>query len=292
MLVAAIALLTLTACKARVEGLRSGQRVEIARSRGEPPVVRGEVLHVYDLTHDILHPERRGGRVVAVVGDAGAEGDRAIEIVPDGDISRVTVIDERPATMAPIVLERLPVEGVWRVHEDGSGYHAREGGCGDFALDLDDGGPGGARNEDYPGFGQKVVAPAAGRVSVAVGAHPDHAPTTTRGETPANAVFIDLRGAFAVGMYHFARGSLAVREGDSVARGAELGRVGNSGTSYGPHLHLGVFWRRGEVAGRSCHGWSVPFVLESLYVSPRRTGGVKATSVYPKTGTWVSNTPF
>ena len=37
---------------------------------------------------------------------------------------------------------------------------------------------------------------------------------------------------------HLRQGSLAVREGDMVRRGALLGRVGNSGSSPGPHLHF------------------------------------------------------
>lgn len=93
-------------------------------------------------------------------------------------------------------------------------------------------------------------------------------------------------------MYHFAQGSVAVQEGSRVERGAPLGLVGNSGTSYGPHLHLGLFWRGGEIPGRSCHGWSVPFVFRELYVSERRGGAAKAAWVYPRKGQWVANEPF
>src|SRR5678815_3245069 len=63
---ALLLLLAPIACSTRGEEIRAGRRVEIERSRGEPATVRGEVVHVYDLTYDILHPDRRGGRFVAV----------------------------------------------------------------------------------------------------------------------------------------------------------------------------------------------------------------------------------
>jgi murein DD-endopeptidase MepM/ murein hydrolase activator NlpD len=40
---------------------------------------------------------------------------------------------------------------------------------------------------------------------------------------------------------HLKKGSLKVKAGDSVKKGEEIGLVGNSGISYAPHLHFGVY---------------------------------------------------
>jgi murein DD-endopeptidase MepM/ murein hydrolase activator NlpD len=40
---------------------------------------------------------------------------------------------------------------------------------------------------------------------------------------------------------HFRQGSISLRPGDVVSRGQELGRVGNSGHSNRPHLHISAF---------------------------------------------------
>ena len=55
-----------------------------------------------------------------------------------------------------------------------------------------------------------------------------------------NSVFVD-HGAGLVSMnFHLA--SLSVAAGDEVKRGQELGKVGSTGRSTGPHLHLGIRW--------------------------------------------------
>ena len=41
-----------------------------------------------------------------------------------------------------------------------------------------------------------------------------------------------------VAMVHFAKGSIGVSAGDAVQAGDFLGRVGNSGNTEEPHLHL------------------------------------------------------
>lgn len=47
-------------------------------------------------------------------------------------------------------------------------------------------------------------------------------------------------GEHFVLLAHFRKGSLKVKPGDRVSAGQELGRVGNSGSSLQPHLHLQV----------------------------------------------------
>lgn len=270
----------------------------------EPPEpAPPELLHVYDLTKDILHPDRRGPRLPVLLDLNAASDDR------DADQTLRFLLGRRFAPppleqkralakvlieQRGLILDRLPLDGVWRVREEGSGYHAQEGGCGDFALDIDGGeGPGAfEENSAFRIFGAPVFAPVSGRVSVAIDHFPDHEPSDIKGKTAANAVFLQLRGAFAVGMYHFASRSVTATEGSTIAAGTPIGRAGNSGTSYAPHLHLGVYWQGKGAPKGSCHGWSVPFVFRSLYVSNRSSDAHLETNFYPRAGMWISNNPF
>ena len=53
---------------------------------------------------------------------------------------------------------------------------------------------------------------------------------------------------------HFMAGSLAVREGERVAQGQRIGRLGNSGDSFAPHVHYqlqdGAAWQ--SASGLPC----------------------------------------
>lgn len=55
-----------------------------------------------------------------------------------------------------------------------------------------------------------------------------------------NTVFVDHGGGLISMNFHLA--DLAVKEGDEVERGQTLGKVGSTGRSTGPHLHLGFRW--------------------------------------------------
>ncbi|HRX69840.1 MAG: M23 family metallopeptidase [Candidatus Competibacteraceae bacterium] len=94
-------------------------------------------------------------------------------------------------------------------------------------------------------YGQPVLAVAPARVAVAVdglleatpGAFPENLPLA---EADGNHIILDLgRGAYVL-YAHLQPGSVQVRAGDRVQRGQVLGRVGNSGNSIAPHLHLQV----------------------------------------------------
>ena len=105
------------------------------------------------------------------------------------------------------------------------------------------------RADLFAGFGSEVLALAAGRVARAVDGHPDG---ELVGAYPADAqpflddlrlaagnyLVIDHGGGVYAFLAHLQRGSLAVREGQAVRAGQPLGRLGNSGYSSGPHLHL------------------------------------------------------
>lgn len=90
----------------------------------------------------------------------------------------------------------------------------------------------------YAAFGAPVLAPCAGTVVHAADGEPDRtAPGVAPASLEGNHVILACGGAWVV-LAHLARGSVAVATGDPVEVGRLLGRVGNSGSSDEPHLHI------------------------------------------------------
>lgn len=141
----------------------------------------------------------------------------------------------------------LPVVGRWRVTQAFDGLHTHRAAWR-HGLDLeavDEDGfvfrGSGAANEDFYSFGLPVFAPLAGRV-VAVVAHlPDSPVGEADPEHPfGNTVVLWHGGLAYTALSHLQRGSVVVEPGMEVLPGAVLGRVGSSGRSPSPHLHLQV----------------------------------------------------
>lgn len=120
----------------------------------------------------------------------------------------------------------------------------------------------GGRTRDCYGWGQPVDAAAGGDVVAAVDGVPEHpwvhvvreswaafkagvtTARTLRARQPidprrlaGNHVIVRTGEVFAL-YAHLAPGSVAVRQGRSVAAGDLVGRVGHSGNSTAPHLHV------------------------------------------------------
>lgn len=95
--------------------------------------------------------------------------------------------------------------------------------------------------EDYAVFGEPVLAVADGRVTEVVDGHPD-APVggRTLQAMSGNHVVLDIGDGRHVLYAHLQEGSILVRPGDVVRRGQVIARVGDSGNSDEPHLHLQV----------------------------------------------------
>ena len=91
-----------------------------------------------------------------------------------------------------------------------------------------------------PGEGAQIRAVAGGTVRIA----------TENGGAFGVTVYIESKidGQTVFSRYaHMLRGSLGVREGESVSVGEVVGRVGNTGRSFGAHLHLEVSTGDGTV---------------------------------------------
>ncbi len=117
------------------------------------------------------------------------------------------------------------------------------------------------RLSSYLSYGQPLIAAAAGKVVTARDEFPDQPPP----DNPTPPPFADLPGnhvTLRVGperylIYaHMQPGSVRVRVGERVRRGQVLGKLGNSGNSATPHLHLQV------QTTRSFASDGLPFVFE------------------------------
>jgi len=129
---------------------------------------------------------------------------------------------------------------------------------------------------NWPGYGQNVLAVANGTVVRAINGLPQSVP----GALPAdisieqadgNTVFLRLADGRIVMYAHMIPGSVTVKRGDRVHTGEILGRVGNSGNSSAPHLHIEVIDRNAILAANG-----LPFTFSRFTV----TGRIASTDAF------------
>jgi hypothetical protein len=129
---------------------------------------------------------------------------------------------------------------------------------------------------NWEGYGENILAVGDGTVVRAIEGQPDQVP----GALPenldprladGNAVFLRLGDGRVVFYAHMIPGSVAVKEGERVVRGQVLGRVGNSGNSSAPHLHMHVMDRNALFAANG-----LPYVFDSFDV----TGRIASTDAF------------
>ncbi|WP_199910036.1 M23 family metallopeptidase [Paenibacillus sp. CAA11] len=109
-----------------------------------------------------------------------------------------------------------------------------------YDLLVQPAGTGSQRLEDYGIYGAEVFAPASGTIVGASDKEEDHRPGTDEHDSmPGNHIYIrlDETGTYLV-LAHLMKGSIKVQVGDHVAEGDLLAKVGNSGSSSEPHLHI------------------------------------------------------
>lgn len=124
------------------------------------------------------------------------------------------------------------------------------------------------KNENYYGFGAKLIAVADGVVSYVLDGEPENIPnigpkqeTLTRKNFAGNVVILDIGEGLYTVYAHIKKDTIQVREGDRVKKGQVLAELGNTGNSTGPHLHFHVVDQNMIIAAEG-----VPYVYESFEI--------------------------
>jgi hypothetical protein len=172
-----------------------------------------------------------------------------------------------------------PFRGPGVVGQDWATNGGHGGGIGtDFAVDLRgldqnyaEQIDGADENASAAGWGREILAPAAGTVTYA---RNDVANNPRPGDPDINSfaglhdpvmaymgncVIIDHGNSEYSVMAHMQQGSVTVKVGDRVAVGQVIGRLGNSGDSFGPHLHYQL-----QSDPLLFHGQSLPFRFQNI----------------------------
>ena len=121
----------------------------------------------------------------------------------------------------------------------------------------------------YRIFGDDVLAVADGTVVASRNDLPEQTPGTfppdlAIGDADGNNLVLDIGDGFYVNYAHMQPGSVRFAPGDRVRRGEVIGKVGNTGNSVAPHLHVHVM-NGPEFLGSQ----GVPSVTEEFTITGR-----------------------
>lgn len=188
-----------------------------------------------------------------------AWGDRTLSLIvamhDSGTLDMVQIAPEPQLPPDPMagyrspVTYQLPFDGLWWVFWGGDrpleNYHSidrRQRHAVDLVV-WNDGATyrtDGVDNADYWIWGQPLYAPASGTVVATLDGVAENIPgiSPPAGHPGGNHVIIQTAPAEFLMLAHLQPGSLAVATGDTVVAGQRIGRVGNSGNSTEPHLHI------------------------------------------------------
>ncbi|HEX4343000.1 MAG TPA: phosphoribosylglycinamide formyltransferase [Verrucomicrobiae bacterium] len=93
--------------------------------------------------------------------------------------------------------------------------------------------------DDYYSWGEKILSPVNGELELVVDGLPDNPlGVQDKNNVPGNYVVIRTDTGRFVFIAHFQEGSICVVQGKRVHVGQQLGKCGNSGNSFCPHIHL------------------------------------------------------
>jgi murein DD-endopeptidase MepM/ murein hydrolase activator NlpD len=99
--------------------------------------------------------------------------------------------------------------------------------------------PGSTDLTSYYIYGKQILAPAPGTVTFVQDGRPDQAIGSTDNRYQSgNNIVIDIGGGHFLMMAHLSPGSIQVKVGDHVNVGQPIAKVGNSGNTTEPHLHI------------------------------------------------------
>ena len=116
----------------------------------------------------------------------------------------------------------------------------------------------------YAIFGDAIYAPCSGVVLKAEDGLPDLSPPEVdRGHMPGNFVLLECAGVQVL-LAHMEHGSVSVVPGDRVTPEKVIGRVGNTGNSSEPHLH--VHAQRPATGDAFLSGDPLPIRLNGRYL--------------------------
>lgn len=173
----------------------------------------------------------------------------------------------------------LPFRGRGVVGQDWGTNGGHGGGIGtDFAIDvrgldqnyaeqIDDA----DENASAAGWGREILAPAAGTVTYARNDVPNNPRPGDPGSNAlavlhdpvmafmGNCVIIDHGNSEYSVLAHMQHGSVTVKAGERVAAGQVIGKLGNSGNSFGPHLHYQL-----QSGPQLFRGQSLPFRFQGV----------------------------
>jgi hypothetical protein len=173
----------------------------------------------------------------------------------------------------------FPFRGRGVVGQDWGTNGGHGGGIGtDFAIDVrgldqnyaeqkNDAG----ENASASGWGREILAPAAGIVTYTrndvpnnprPGNHDSNSYAALHDPVMAfmgNCVIIDHGNSEYSVMAHMQQGSVTVKVGERVAAGRVIGKLGNSGDSFGPHLHYQL-----QSGPQLFHGQSLPCRFQNI----------------------------
>ncbi len=122
----------------------------------------------------------------------------------------------------------------------------------------------GSRNEDWHGWREPLLAPFDGVVLI-VQINPNSTVPGVRGQGRSSAILFRRGmegdpGAVQVAYVHVRE--VLVSEGETVRAGEPVARIGNNGSSFHPHVHIGAF--RGEMMSEDAVPLQVRMDLEAM----------------------------
>ena len=144
---------------------------------------------------------------------------------------------------------------------------------------------------NYTIYGRDVLAVADGTVVSSRNDLPEQVPGAlpqgmTIDQADGNFVVLDIGGGAYVLYAHMQPASVRVKAGDKVKRGDVLGKVGNTGNTQAPHLHLHVMDGPSPLASNG-----IPYVFESFKLTAIDKAGTEDFDKAEATGSPLTLTP-